>query len=230
MKALIFTFSFLWAINSNSQITINPETLEKTIDSNVPEYIFDIYVTNSSKTDVNFWWKIFREENTPSEWELFVCDFQLCYSSNVVACPPSKPNKMLADTTLKITFHLKSNEYLGSAKVWLELYSDKTYQTLLDRTDSLGVITVSSPSNVIDDRIEFSIFPNPVVDRLFIGQAKLENTEMRIYSTEGKLKMQVDHITSDGIDLNGLENGIYIAKLKDKHSKKLHSYKFVKIN
>ena len=198
MKALVSVFLCILNINTFSQITMTPETLEKTIDSNVSEYVFDIYVTNTSSQDKNFWWKIFREENTPSEWELFVCDFQLCYTSSVVACPPSRPNEMPADTTLKITFHLQSNEHLGSARIWLELYSDNTYQTLFDRTDSLGVVTVSSPSSVNDEELQFSLFPNPVFDRLFVDLENLESKELKIYSADGILKMNVDMITSDG--------------------------------
>jgi len=230
MKALISLSLCILSINTFSQITMTPETLEQTIDSDVSEYVFDIYVTNTSSTDINFWWKIFREENTPSEWELFVCDFQLCYSPSVVACPPSMPNNMLADTTLNFTFHLKSNEYLGSAKIWLELYSDNTYQTLFDRTDSLGVVTVSSTSSVNDEELQFSLFPNPVLDRLFVDLENFENKELKIYSADGKLKMNADLITTDGLDVSSLQNGIYILTLTDKLSKNVNSHKFVKSN
>ena len=103
MKRILLLFLFIQSFSLISQISVTPESLESTINNNIPEYIFDVYVTNSSTTEQSFWWKIFREDGTPKEWDLFVCDFQLCYSPSVIACPPNKPNKMPADTTIKIT-------------------------------------------------------------------------------------------------------------------------------
>ena len=42
--------------------------------------------------------------------------------------------------------------------------------------------------------------------------------------------MNVDMITSDGLDVNSLQNGIYILTLRDKLSKNVNSHKFVKSN
>ena len=230
MKRILLLFLFIQSFSLISQITVTPESLEKTIDNNIPEYIFDIYVTNSSSTEQSFWWKIFREDDTPKEWDLFVCDFQLCYSPSVTACPPSKPNKMPADTTMKITFHLKSNEFNGAAKLWLEFYSDKTYQTLYDRTDSLGVVTVASPNSVSDDNFQFSIFPNPVFDKIIIDAKDLNNKEVRISSVSGLELISLNEIPQNGISVNELQNGIYFISLIDKSSRKKTTYKFVKTN
>lgn len=216
------------SMNTFCQITVTPETLERTIDNNIPEYIFDVYVTNSSSTEQSFWWKIFREDGTPKEWDLFVCDFQLCYSPSVIACPPNKPNKMPADTTMKITFHLKSYEVNGAAKLWLEFYSDKTYQNLYDRTDSLGVVTVASPNSVNDDELNFSVYPNPASDRVFVSTANLENKKLKIMAIDGVEKMNVDIIPSSGINVSNLPIGIYILQLTDKFNGKSDSHKIYK--
>lgn len=228
MKAIVFIFLFMLSMNTFCQITVIPESLERTIDNNIPEYIFDVYVTNSSSTEQSFWWKIFREDGTPKEWDLFVCDFQLCYSPSVIACPPNKPNKMPADTTMKITFHLKSNEVNGAAKLWLEFYSDKTYQTLYDRTDSLGVVTVASPNSVNDDDLQFSVYPNPVEERIFISTDNLESKKVKIISVDGSVKLNTDSISYSGINVSSLANGIYILHLMDKNTGKSNSYKFYK--
>lgn len=230
MKRILLLFLFIQSFSLISQITVTPESLEKTIDNNIPEYIFDIYVTNSSSTEQSFWWKIFREDGTPKEWDLFVCDFQLCYSPSVTACPPSKPNKIPADTTMKITFHLKSNEFNASSKLWLEFYSDKTYQTLYDRTDSLGVVTVASPNSVGDDNFQFSIFPNPVIDKIIIDAKDLNNKEVSISSVSGLELIKLNEIPQNGISVNELQNGIYFISLIDKSSRNSTTYKFVKTN
>ena len=230
MKAIVFIFLFMLSMNTFCQITVTPETLERTIDNNIPEYIFDVYVTNSSSTEQSFWWKIFREDGTPKEWDLFVCDFQLCYSPSVIACPPNKPNKMPADTTMKITFHLKSYEVNGAAKLWLEFYSDKTYQNLYDRTDSLGVVTVASPNFVNDDELNFSVYPNPVKERVFISAENLESKKIKITTIDGAEKMKLDFISSSGINVSSLSDGIYILYLTDKITGKSMSYKIFKSN
>ena len=230
MKRILLLFLFIQSFSLISQISVTPESLESTINNNIPEYIFDVYVTNSSTTEQSFWWKIFREDGTPKEWDLFVCDFQLCYSPSVIACPPNKPNKMPADTTIKITFHLKSNEVNGAAKLWLEFYSDKTYQTLYDRTDSLGVVTVVSPNSVSDDNFQFSIFPNPVFDKIIIDAKDLNNKEVRISSVSGLELISLNEIPQNGISVNELQNGIYFISLIDKSSRKKTTYKFVKTN
>ena len=68
-----------------------------------------------------------------------------------------------------------------------------------------------------------SIYPNPVIDKLFI-QGLLHETKVSIYNVLGKLV--VSKTTLKAIDVDHLQSGIYIVKIVD--GKKETVKKFIK--
>ena len=69
----------------------------------------------------------------------------------------------------------------------------------------------------------FKIFPNPTNDKLFI-RGLSNPTKISIYNVLGKLVLS--EITTNEIDLEGLQSGIYIVKIIDQQ--KETTRKFIK--
>ena len=70
------------------------------------------------------------------------------------------------------------------------------------------------PSFGLDDQnqLDISIYPNPVIDKLFI-QGLLNPTKISVYDVLGKLVLS--KTTSSEINVDNLQNGIYILKIVD---------------
>lgn len=229
MKSFFFLFLSFVCIQLHSQITVSPNSLEKTISPDIVEYVYDVYVENPTEMDQQVWWKIKKENVTPVEWEFFVCDLNFCYTPNVTMCPASQPNLIPAKDTSKFTFHFLSNKVLGDARVWLEFYGDKTFTQFFDRTDSLGVITVGSPSSIADIEEKFMIYPNPVNDLLFIKDVEDQNKSVDILSTTGNKLMSFNSVPLEGISVQQLHVGLYFVSIKDRITNRLIIQKFYKL-
>ena len=98
----------------------------------------------------------------------------------------------------------------------------------------MGQFIVTSPAGfneVKKDVIAFSIFPNPVDDKLFI---KLNNTTTEVYyvtitNINGKAVIMLPQPEiNKGIDVSSLAKGVYFVQLMDKKTKSITTQKFVK--
>jgi hypothetical protein len=104
-----------------------------------------------------------------------------------------------------------------------DTYFDTTLNTYLHanpvdemRSDRNKLIVDTLPNaalNISDPGLtNISIYPNPVVDKLFI-EGLLRETKVSIYNVLGKLV--VSKTTLKSIDVDHLQSGIYIVKIVD---------------
>ncbi len=83
----------------------------------------------------------------------------------------------------------------------------------------------------IQNQTDFTIYPNPVQDRLFIQQ---ENTSNEVYYVTVRnmlgraLMMLPKPDIKQGIDVSSFKSGMYIIEIMDVKTKSLKSYKFIK--
>jgi cytochrome c peroxidase len=83
-----------------------------------------------------------------------------------------------------------------------------------------GLITISNTTSVslIEEKLDFTIYPNPVNDYLNINYPnELSNSNVQIFSTGGRLV--VNKAIENRIDLNELTKGIYFIKVGGKTKK-----------
>lgn len=89
----------------------------------------------------------------------------------------------------------------------------------------IATYNVSSTTSVEENEVvEFSLYPNPVVDRLYI-QSDESDIRVAIYNLNGQAVLQTLY-TIDGVDLSGLPNGTYL--LKTTNMKNTRHAKFIK--
>jgi bilirubin oxidase len=83
----------------------------------------------------------------------------------------------------------------------------------------------------IQNQADFTIYPNPVQDRLYIHQ---ENTSNEVYYVTVRnmlgraLMMLPKPDIKQGIDVSSFKSGMYIIEIMDVNTKSLKSYKFIK--
>jgi hypothetical protein len=56
------------------------------------------------------------------------------------------------------------------------------------------------------------VFPNPTTGQLYLAGA--EKAKVSMYSTDGKLIMEIDNYTGNALNLSGLKKGIYILNIQ----------------
>ncbi|MBA3682806.1 MAG: T9SS type A sorting domain-containing protein [Bacteroidetes bacterium] len=94
---------------------------------------------------------------------------------------------------------------------------------------SIGYYITTSVNEVITDKIDVKIFPNPVKDNLYIKMLKDEKEmiAMEIINSIGQVVKVADiNYENSSIDLKDLPNGIYILNLKGSKSRSI-SKRFV---
>jgi tRNA A37 threonylcarbamoyltransferase TsaD len=82
---------------------------------------------------------------------------------------------------------------------------------------------VAANKSIRENLTNVSIYPNPVVDKLFI-QGLSGSTKVSIYNVLGKLVLS--KINSSEIHLDNLEGGIYIINIRDENRETV--LKFIK--
>ena len=80
--------------------------------------------------------------------------------------------------------------------------------------DAVGLINISNSVSIKEEKLSINIFPNPAIDNVTI-QLKSKIDFVKIYSLDGNLKISS---IEKKINLNNLNSGIYILKIKSGNS------------
>lgn len=96
----------------------------------------------------------------------------------------------------------------------------------------MGQFVVTGTTGInLSKKIEYSLFPNPVKDKLFVKLNDEKNTiyYITILNLNGRTLMMLPQPeTQKGIDVSTLPKGMYVIQLMDKNTKSIYSQKFIK--
>ncbi|MBK8701749.1 MAG: T9SS type A sorting domain-containing protein [Saprospiraceae bacterium] len=227
---ILYTLTILLAFTAvRSQISMTPSTLSVIVSEEIPEYVYNITVTNSASAPTSLWWKVQKAAGFPSAWETYTCDLNQCYLPGLEECPASKPNVIPANTTVSFTYHFDPNGSVGQGKVWFQLYSDKSFKTLVAETDPEGTIIADKTLNTkyTSPSSDLKLFPNPTDDYFII---KNDNgvAKVGIFNIVGKEMVTYRHTPGNSYDVSDLSRGIYIVRLLDNRGKTIKSIRLSK--
>jgi bilirubin oxidase len=93
------------------------------------------------------------------------------------------------------------------------------------------LVTTSLETNGIAPSTEFSLYPNPATDKLFVNlkDASIEIYYVTIATIEGRVVMMLPQPEwQDGIDISTLATGTYTFQMMDKQTKSVTTKKFIK--
>ena len=140
----------------------------------------------------------------------------LCVTSNVACINPSAGNgewliASATDTAVVDDLFYAFIPTLASVYnvTGIVHYSFGDYK--IEPRDVNDIVRVSSVSLSENNDLSYTLFPNPVNDRLTISGENIERVE--IYSASGKLVQSVSLYSSNRVSMAGLSNGIYFVKV-----------------
>ncbi|PQJ32686.1 hypothetical protein BST92_12445 [Nonlabens arenilitoris] len=91
--------------------------------------------------------------------------------------------------------------------------------------DDCGCATLSNDS-FISQKETLKLYPNPTVSQFYIQGETLDDNQFIIYDINGRIIMEGNYNTNDGIDSSNFETGIYFVAIKNNNV--WQSLKFVK--
>jgi hypothetical protein len=228
---LLICFIFTSALILNAQaLTITPSdsvSVSQTVTSMNDEVVLYAYVKNDSSVDLTFKWRVVSS-NSPAGWDISYCDNTDCLD---LAFNNQNTFLLKADSTsiLKMAYlpFLTSGESDIEISVSIDGMPSSSVSVNYKAIIAVGTVGIKT----IDSKA-LSLFPNPATN--FIQIKGIENirnvNSIEVYSIIGKKIMTSSVSTMADLELNiqNLENGVYLVKLFDNKQSVFYTKTFVK--
>lgn len=221
-QAFTLIFLFIFGLGLTAQISVTPDTFEKTIKE-TEKAIFPMTVTNTETAPLTVYWKLIKSDDWPAEWQTQVCDGVLCYGFNTDANPANKPNNMEGMASSNIwSLKVDPVKVKGSGKIHMEFYSDSDGENKIGTTEFEAKFVadsdlVSSTSDR-DFSSNLTIYPNPAQNYF---QIKNDNdlASISVVNILGKEVWTKKHSHSASYDVSDLYKGMYLVRMFDVNGK-----------
>lgn len=226
MRNLLTLLLAFFVLGLQAQLTWTPEEPIGVGHNEMDEIQVDIMVTNTGSEDSEFYWQI-TVDDAPAEWQVVVCDNNLCYAPGILACPCASPNTLAAGATMTFMVKIKPKLIVGEGSLGLAITTD------CEGTDALVSIPIDYEvelfSSVFDNQIEnnIAIYPNPSID-FFSLRDDANISTVSIYSIVGKQIESFDHTPNQAYSVSDLRQGIYLVRAYDNQGKVLKSMRLSK--
>lgn len=244
MKNLLCAFLFLFSISVSGQL-IAPDDLSivATPDETDIELKYNLQLEGQDSVWVH--WEIVVGEDTPTEWETWLCDNVLCYFSSVRNNPTGafKINRFYENIPTQWSFHTNPNGVDGVGSVIINTYyldyttanhtpfdfSDVEYDgdTLSMSSHSI-VVNVENGVSVQDiDLTSVKIYPNPTTDIFQVKSDEYVKT-IGVYNVVGKLVEEMTHSAGQSHNIEHLNKGMYLVRLMSEEGQVIKTMKLSK--
>lgn len=229
MKNLLYTVLFLASVGVSAQLNV-PADLAIIGDPDETDIAlhYDLELVGQDSAWVH--WEILLSEDTPVEWDTYLCDVVLCYTEWVRNCPVGafKINRFYENVPAPWIFHTEPNGVAGQATVTMITYyldpatANHTPNDFSDVEYDGDTLSMSSHSfvvtagdNVAVEDIDLStvkIFPNPTVDVFQVTSDEYVKT-IGVYNVVGKLVEEMSHTAGQAHNIEHLNKGMYLVRL-----------------
>ncbi len=217
MKSLL-TFLFLSLfVASNAQLTVSPDIIDFSTDSRDSLYEYKMKIKNESNDSTSFFWMVELADDWPADWDIFVCDNNLCYFTGVYKCPNNKINVFPPQHELEFKITLLTGFTKGKSSMKLHLFTDMDCQGQFYSSSDWGSVEVTGGTSVNDltHLKNTKIYPNPVINTFNISNDEFV-TKVEMRNIQGQVVQSFDHLTHESHDISPLSQGVYIVELRDK--------------
>jgi hypothetical protein len=226
---ILYTLTFLlFFLGLSGQISIVPNSLALTI-SEEGDYLYTLTVANAGSNPATVWWKLAKGSNFPSAWTTQTCDNNTCYAPNFDECPPNKSNIIPANGTSTFTIHFYPNGAVGTAKLAMQLFSDKSFKNMVAETDPEANVVADKTvgTKFASQGADLKIFPNPA-DDYFVIKNDNNVAKVGIFNIVGKEVRSYKHNPGNTYEIDDLSRGIYIVRMLDARGKTIKSIRLSK--
>jgi len=239
LHLLILSF---FSFSAFAQVTINPDPVElsRSVDLSVSFSSVEMLstITNEYPDEVQLKWNVTKIDG-PEEWEIQVCDNNLCYAygvpSNIDASqgledatvisgaggtsilnPKVKPNGVAGCGNYQISLSFVSNPdsilYTGSYSIMINV--DENCVPLMVNTEEFAKANVK-------------IFPNPTTNFFQITDNEFVS-DIEIFNIVGKRMTQARFIEGKPFDVSSFPNGLYLVRMIDEEGTILKTTRLTK--
>ena len=228
---LLLSFSLVMMFGLKAQsFTITPSdsvSVIETVTNMNDEVVLYAYVTNDSSVDLTFKWRV-NTSDYPSGWDVSYCDNTDCLDLSF-----SNQNTFVlkADSTsiLKMAYlpYLTS----GVSEIDMSVSIDGVPSSAVSVKYYAGV-TANPVGIKTIDATTLSLYPNPATNFVQIkGIDNVSNVNtIEVYSIIGKkiFSNEVSSLSDLKLNIQNLENGVYMVKLFDNKKSVFYTKTFVK--
>ena len=229
IKNLLFTFLFFATVTVSAQLIVS-DNISIVADPSELDIELKYNVELQGQDSVWVHWEIVLGEDTPDEWDTWLCDNIKCYFKTARNTPEGafSINRFYENDPREWSFHTNPNGVEGEASVTINTYYlDYTTanHTTLDFSDiEYDGDTISMSSHTltvtVDDMVavedidvaEVKIFPNPTSDAFQIKSDEYVRT-IGVYNVVGKLVEEMNHTIGQTHNINHLNKGMYLVRL-----------------
>lgn len=220
---LLFFFLVICGWSQAQDITLDPGVFKIDMTSEEDKK-FGFVLANDTDTTFNWFWSVELPSDFPSEWEVQVCDQELCYNFGVLKNSNNKVNVLPAGqrTSAENQYvRIRANGVPGESYVIFNVYS---------QPDCEGLIVKSLEPSVSTEELDFSdtrIYPNPAQDYFQITKDE-RVAAIELYNIVGKKVNTLSHQKGQSHNISSLQSGLYIVRMLDEKGQMLKSQRLQK--
>ncbi len=219
---LLLSFLLLFTISIEAQITLSyqPDSISVSdfIDLSDNEYELVGYatVTNAGDSPVSLRWNRIIED-MPAEWEVQVCDLNLCYNkdifSNFVPGEIEIPVPLEPGASTNLDIHVKPRGVAGTGRVVVELSDTNSPDDLITTgLYDFEALVVTSTNDL--NTTPLTVFPNPTADYFNIRGGNGVDRVV-LYNVLGREMRSFNVAPGQRYYIGDLPNGLYLASMVD---------------
>jgi len=219
----ILLFAFYGAFSQSFTLSKKMVNVEGP-NSSTEDALSTITNTSTDPADTNFSWNILAY-SMPAEWFVSFCDNKDCYSGLSQGMTKNFILKPNASGPLKASFDFQNKQ--ATACMVITVNSVKVPANI----DTVTYCATSWRTGIAETNSNRSIaaYPNPVKENLNISFPVKDKVTLEIYNVVGaKVKSISTDQSSNSINVQDLDNGMYFIRIKDKNN--TYTKTFTKVN
>lgn len=201
---------FIMSNGVYAQIIFDTDSLKNNaVDRTEYDFTMNSYLTNNATNpdDTIFEWKVISVDQ-PNDWELTICTYDICIAAPDLNDSYSFSLKVGEKEQFKIGWALFETAGAGSVTI---LVNSKKYPEVKD-TLTMQIATLASIKNV--NQPAFSIYPNPVQNKMIIHFPNSNYNTIEIYDLLGNMISSQQMLSGESINTSSLNKGVYILRLQ----------------
>ena len=224
----VLTFMALsLSVSAQLNLEISPSPISVEDLPSTQDIQVDFTVANlDNANEAAFLWRIANSDDHPSEWEIHICDKNLCYFHTVHTCPDNNPNLLDAGGSHVFQYHVNPKGHEAEFTGVFELFTADDPETVLSTVD-ITVSTILSSSEDLTSAQNFTVFPNPTAESFQIKNDDHVGS-ISIYNIIGKQLESHVHTTGKIYNVSDFRKGLYFVRLFDKDGQTLKSIRLNK--
>lgn len=213
-------------ITLSAQVSLDPAVQTVIGDPVSVDIEAPFNVMNGPDVDRNLLWALEKTSNWPVNWDVWVCDFNLCYTPSVMVAPEGRANAIGTRESQKWSLHCNPYEEMDLGTVLLHIIEESTGDTV---TTLEVTFDTRGPTSTILTEVapELSIYPNPATSYFMIDNDEAVS-DITVYNIVGKELYTAQHTVGRQYDVTDLRTGIYLVRMVNKRGDVIKSSRLSK--